>query len=151
MDDISIADTSLKEEEASWTPNMTSFAAYNYPIKSLPSSSSSSSSLRTSSDIYANNNDTTSMINYKDPLGLESISLDLLIDSSLPSHTLVLNKYNTFRLHALLITNSYQSQSNGLNIQDIEATMLYIQAIDAVGFFNSGKISGASQLHKHIH
>lgn len=123
---ISIADTSQRQQEATWTSEYPDFPSLNFPI-----SGSSSSSIH-------------------DPLGLDSLPLDLLIDSSLTTHTLVLNKYNTFRFHALLITNSFEPQSNGLNIRDVQATIMYIQAINAVGFFNSAEVSGASQPHKHI-
>ena len=123
---ISIADTNQKEQEAAWKSEYPNFPSLNFPV-----SATSSSSIH-------------------DPLGLDSIPLDLLIDSSLTTHTLVLNKYNTFRFHALLITNFFEQQSNGLNTQDIQATIMYIQAINAVGFFNSAEVSGASQPHKHI-
>ena len=121
---ISIADTSMKQQEASFAPQT-----------SIPIISTSPSAESTPKN---------------DALSLNSISLDLLVDSSISTHTLVLNKYNTFKLHALLVTNSFELQSSGLNLQDIKVVMMYIQAITAVGFFNSAEISGASQPHKHI-
>ena len=86
----------------------------------------------------------------QDPLAVSNVPPDLVVDSSLSSYTLILNKYNTFKLHTLLVTNTFELQSHGLNLRDIQATIMYIQAISAVGFFNSGEISGASQPHKHI-
>ncbi|CAI2373981.1 unnamed protein product [Moneuplotes crassus] len=66
-------------------------------------------------------------------------------------HTLILNKFPIADKHALVITKDFESQLTPLDYEDIEACLIAMRAQDpGFIFFNCGKISGASQPHKHM-
>ncbi|KFY25609.1 hypothetical protein V493_04552 [Pseudogymnoascus sp. VKM F-4281 (FW-2241)] len=72
-----------------------------------------------------------------------------------PSHHLVLNKFALTPNHTILATKSFESQTELLAPNDLEATYALLAAYDAAGhrlfgFFNSGPHSGASQPHRHV-
>lgn len=81
---------------------------------------------------------------------LASSSSSLVITKVVPSHTLVLNKFNTIKDHSLLVTDDFISQSTALTALDFDAWYWAIEQAGAVGFYNSNWISGASQKHKHM-
>ncbi|CAM9945064.1 unnamed protein product [Discosporangium mesarthrocarpum] len=65
-------------------------------------------------------------------------------------HLLVLNKYNTMKDHALVITREFRSQDEALSESDFRAWFEVVEALPGAGFFNSGAEAGASQPHKHM-
>ncbi|ROW14898.1 hypothetical protein VPNG_03431 [Cytospora leucostoma] len=70
-------------------------------------------------------------------------------------HTLVLNKFAIVPEHFLVITNSFEKQTDLLQAGDLAATYACIRAYREEGrelfaFFNSGPHSGASQPHRHL-
>ncbi|CBN77659.1 Ap4A phosphorylase II [Ectocarpus siliculosus] len=67
-----------------------------------------------------------------------------------PSHSLVLNKFNTVRNHALIITTEFQSQQEALTEEDFGAWYRVVEELPGVGFYNSAVDAGASQRHKHM-
>ncbi|PWY89308.1 HIT-like protein [Aspergillus heteromorphus CBS 117.55] len=81
-----------------------------------------------------------------------------------PSHFLVLNKFPVIPNHFILATKAWQSQTDLLDKEDLEAAYSCIQAWgdesrhdETTGsmkklfaFFNSGPESGASQPHRHL-
>jgi ATP adenylyltransferase len=67
-----------------------------------------------------------------------------------PTHVCLLNKFNVVEHHLLVITRDYVAQESWLTLEDFVAWARCIQAIDGLGFYNSGPISGASQHHKHL-
>ena len=67
-----------------------------------------------------------------------------------PSHVCILNKYNVVDLHLLIITRHFEHQELPLNLADFEALWKCMNEYDALGFYNSGSSSGASQPHKHL-
>ncbi|KAI2967954.1 hypothetical protein CBS147323_4502 [Aspergillus niger] len=79
-----------------------------------------------------------------------------------PSHVLVLNKFPVIPNHFILATKAWQSQTDLLDKEDLEAAYACIKAwaegshAEGQGskklfaFFNSGDESGASQPHRHL-
>lgn len=67
-----------------------------------------------------------------------------------PSHVLLLNKYNVMDDHVLIVTEKFEDQSSLLNPADFSAMWRCLSDIDGLAFYNSGKLAGASQRHKHL-
>ncbi|OLL22670.1 Diadenosine 5',5'''-P1,P4-tetraphosphate phosphorylase 2 [Neolecta irregularis DAH-3] len=67
-------------------------------------------------------------------------------------HTIVLNKFCILPRHFLLITNEFQKQTEPLSPEDLASTWECLSLVDKrhLAFFNCGKVSGASQDHKHV-
>lgn len=66
------------------------------------------------------------------------------------SHACILNKFNVVNHHLLIITINYHSQNDLLNKSDFDALHFCLKQINGLGFYNGGKIAGASQHHKHM-
>ncbi|KFY07839.1 hypothetical protein V492_06781 [Pseudogymnoascus sp. VKM F-4246] len=71
------------------------------------------------------------------------------------SHHLVLNKFALTPNHTILATKAFESQTDLLAANDLEATYGLLAAYRTAGhrlfgFFNSGPHSGASQPHRHV-
>jgi len=75
---------------------------------------------------------------------------DLFIEEISETHVAILNKYNVFNHHLLIITKEFESQEKALNVNDFSALWTILTKIKGLGFYNSGKLSGASQPHKHL-
>jgi ATP adenylyltransferase len=75
---------------------------------------------------------------------------DLFVADVSDTHVCLLNKYNVVDHHLLLITRAFEEQESLLTRQDFEALWLCLAEIDGLGFYNSGKMAGASQRHKHL-
>ena len=67
-----------------------------------------------------------------------------------PAHACLLNKFNVFDHHALLVTQAYEDQDSLLTPADFEALLTCMAEFDALAFYNGGRIAGASQPHKHL-
>jgi len=67
-----------------------------------------------------------------------------------PTHVCLLNKYNVVDYHLLLITRAFEDQESLLSLADFQALWRCLEEIDGLGFYNSGKLAGASQPHKHL-
>lgn len=66
-------------------------------------------------------------------------------------HTLLLNKFPVTDNHVLIITKDFEHQTNPLSREDVEAALITMKAVtNGFIFYNSGKVSGASQVHKHV-
>lgn len=69
------------------------------------------------------------------------------------THVLVLNIYPVFRPQYLLLTlNSYRSQNEPLDLQDIEATWAFLQSVQSPHFalYNCSQEASCSRNHKHL-
>jgi ATP adenylyltransferase len=75
---------------------------------------------------------------------------DLFIADIEENHVLILNKYNVVNHHLLIITREFESQENILTLEDFTALWIVLKQINGLGFYNGGKIAGASQPHKHL-
>lgn len=75
---------------------------------------------------------------------------DLFIDHIRYNHVAILNKFNVFDHHLLIVTREFEPQESVLNSDDFLALWTVLSQINGLGFYNSGKFSGASQPHKHL-
>ncbi len=65
-------------------------------------------------------------------------------------HVLILNKYPVQIGHMLLITNTWSPQDGWLDKSDFKALESVEKDTSGLWFFNSSRIAGASQPHRHI-
>jgi ATP adenylyltransferase len=63
---------------------------------------------------------------------------------------MIFNKFNLVDNHMLIVTNEFESQYDKLTVADMEATWKSIKELNGLGFFNGGRLAGASQPHKHL-
>ncbi|MFL5346015.1 MAG: DUF4922 domain-containing protein [Hyalangium sp.] len=75
---------------------------------------------------------------------------DLFVSLVPPAHACLINKFNVFDHHALIITQAYEEQDSLLTAADFEALLTCMAEFDALAFYNGGRIAGASQPHKHL-
>ena len=66
------------------------------------------------------------------------------------THLCLLNKYNVVDYHLLIVTREFEKQENLLNLQDFQALGSCMREFEGLAFYNSGKIAGASQRHRHL-
>lgn len=67
-----------------------------------------------------------------------------------PTHLCLLNKYNVYNNHLLVVTRAFEEQTTWLTAADLAALWRCMGEVDGLGFFNGGKDAGASQRHKHL-
>jgi sulfate adenylyltransferase (ADP) / ATP adenylyltransferase len=75
---------------------------------------------------------------------------DLWVADISDTHACILNKFNVVDYHLLIITRAFEEQESLLTQQDFTAMWACLADIDGLAFYNSGKIAGASQKHKHL-
>lgn len=66
------------------------------------------------------------------------------------THLCLLNKYPVVTHHLLIVTRTFTPQEELLTTADFAALLACARQIDGLAFYNSGKIAGASQRHKHL-
>ncbi|UXI00127.1 phosphorylase [Photobacterium sp. TY1-4] len=67
-----------------------------------------------------------------------------------PDHVCLLNKFPVLSPHLLICSAGFVPQSAPLSRADFEAWRLGFTSEDVLGFYNSGPLAGASQLHRHM-
>jgi sulfate adenylyltransferase (ADP) / ATP adenylyltransferase len=75
---------------------------------------------------------------------------DLFVADLSPTHLVLLNKFNVMDHHGLIVTRAFEEQVSWLTPLDFEALAIVMAELDGLGFYNSGKLAGASQRHKHL-
>jgi ATP adenylyltransferase len=75
---------------------------------------------------------------------------ELTLGEVSPAHLAVLNKYPVRAEHLLLVTRDFVHQETLLDAGDLAALAFGLAEIDALGFYNSSRTAGASQLHRHL-
>jgi sulfate adenylyltransferase (ADP) / ATP adenylyltransferase len=75
---------------------------------------------------------------------------DLFVADISDTHVCILNKFNVVDDHLLIITRSFEEQESLLTWEDFTATWACLADFNGLVFYNSGKIAGASQRHKHL-
>ncbi len=75
---------------------------------------------------------------------------DLFVSLVPPAHACLINKFNVFDYHALIVTQAYEEQDSLLTPADFEALLTCMAEFDALAFYNGGRTAGASQPHKHL-
>lgn len=80
----------------------------------------------------------------------------VVLDTFADDYQVALNKFAVQKGHFLLITKQAISQSSILTEEDLEASYALLRSANAqsgrrhIGFYNCGKLSGASVDHKHV-
>lgn len=80
----------------------------------------------------------------------------LVLDQYKSDYAVVLNKFAVIPRHFLLVTREFQPQSAPLTPDDLDASYQLLKAANEqsgkrhIGFFNCGRDSGASVLHRHV-
>jgi ATP adenylyltransferase len=67
-----------------------------------------------------------------------------------PTHLAILNKFNVIDHHLLIVTREFEHQETLLNLSDFEALWVCMAEFKGLGFYNGGRVAGASQTHKHL-
>ncbi len=75
---------------------------------------------------------------------------DLFVADLGPQHRCLLNKFNVFENHVLIVTRTFEHQETLLTQGDLRALWICMGAVDGLGFYNGGEVAGASQPHKHL-
>jgi ATP adenylyltransferase len=76
---------------------------------------------------------------------------ELFVAEVSPTHRALLNKYHVIETHLLIVTRTYVDQTILLDERDFEALALcFPEHAPAMAFYNGGRLSGASQPHKHL-
>jgi len=75
---------------------------------------------------------------------------DLHVADVSDTHVCLLNKYNVLDHHILIVTRVFEHQESALTPRDFAALGACMAEYEALGFYNSGPVAGASQPHKHI-
>jgi ATP adenylyltransferase len=75
---------------------------------------------------------------------------ELFVSDVAPAHACLLNKFNVFDYHVLLVTRAYEDQDSLLTPADFEALLTCMAEFDSLAFYNGGRLAGASQPHKHL-
>ena len=75
---------------------------------------------------------------------------DLFVAELSPTHRVVLNKFNVLAVHLLIVTRCFEDQGQLLGLDDLDALAACLEEIDGLGFYNAGRVAGASQSHKHL-
>ena len=75
----------------------------------------------------------------------------VVVDALGATHRAMLNKYHVIENHLLVVTRAFVDQEVLLDLADFEALVACLpRDARAIGFYNGGRDSGASQPHKHL-
>ena len=66
------------------------------------------------------------------------------------THRLLYNKRPVVDNHLLIVTSSFEEQTDPLNLHDFSAAYKVLLTMNGVCYFNSGRHSGSTQPHKHL-
>lgn len=61
-----------------------------------------------------------------------------MITQLLPKHRLLYNKFYFYKNHLIVATQEFEDQKNRVSIEDFNQTVLAMEAINGLFFFNSG-------------
>jgi len=75
---------------------------------------------------------------------------NLFVANASGTHVCLLNKFPILEQHLLLVTRDFEPQESALSLADFEALVRCLGEYDALGFYNGGRLAGASQPHKHL-
>lgn len=75
---------------------------------------------------------------------------ELFVADLSPTHLCVLNKFNVFAHHLLIVTRAFEEQRSVLDEEDFAALWSCMSEYPSLGFYNAGVVAGASQRHKHL-
>ncbi|MFH2203476.1 MAG: phosphorylase [Elusimicrobiota bacterium] len=75
---------------------------------------------------------------------------DLTVAGVSAAHFCILNKFNVFAHHLLIVTREFEEQERLLTAADCAALLRCMAEYEALGFYNGGETAGASERHKHL-
>lgn len=75
---------------------------------------------------------------------------DLFVADISDTHLALLNKFNVLAHHLLIVTRRFEPQEALLTVADFAALLACMAEFGSLGFYNGGKVAGASQAHKHL-
>jgi sulfate adenylyltransferase (ADP) / ATP adenylyltransferase len=75
---------------------------------------------------------------------------DLFVADISDTHIALLNKFNVIDHHLLIVTRRFEQQEALLDLADFGALFSCMAQFDGLGFYNGGRVAGASQRHKHL-
>jgi ATP adenylyltransferase len=75
---------------------------------------------------------------------------DLFVADISPSHLALLNKFQVIEHHLLIVTRRFEEQEALLTLADLQALWSCMAEFEGLGFYNGGRVAGASQRHKHL-
>lgn len=75
---------------------------------------------------------------------------ELFVAELSATHFALLNKYPVIDHHLLIVTRRFEEQERLLTPADFEAVWRCLAQVDALVFYNGGRLAGASQGHKHL-
>ncbi len=75
---------------------------------------------------------------------------ELYVADASPGHVCLLNKFNVVEHHLLIVTRAFEEQETLLTREDFGALWRCLGEYEGLGFYNSGVMAGASQMHKHL-
>ncbi|MFT5163965.1 MAG: ATP adenylyltransferase [Alteromonadaceae bacterium] len=75
---------------------------------------------------------------------------DMYVGPAGDSHVCLLNKFPVLAPHLLICSKPFIEQSSPLDITDFTAWLLGYDQSDIFGFYNGGRLAGASQPHRHM-
>jgi len=75
---------------------------------------------------------------------------ELTVGELSETHLAVLNKFNVFGGHLLVITRRFEPQKGLLTLEDFDALLAAMEGRESLGFYNAGPTAGASQAHRHL-
>ncbi|MEN9796540.1 MAG: hypothetical protein RL653_236 [Pseudomonadota bacterium] len=74
----------------------------------------------------------------------------LFVQELSDTHRVLLNKFNVFPHHALVVSRDFVPQSQRLALPDWDAALRCLESVDGLVFYNSTATAGASQPHRHL-
>lgn len=75
---------------------------------------------------------------------------ELFVGDVSTTHVALLNKFNVVPYHWIAVTRSFEEQESLLTLTDFDAMWRCLREVDALFFYNAGRVAGASQRHKHL-
>lgn len=75
---------------------------------------------------------------------------DLFVTHLSDTHLCLLNKFNIVDHHVLIVTRSFEKQEAPLTLKNFEAVGICLAELNGLVFYNSGKLAGSSQSHRHL-
>jgi len=75
---------------------------------------------------------------------------DLFVADISETHLCLLNKFNVVDHHFLIVTRAFEDQEMPLTLEDFVAMWQCLTELDGLAFYNSGKLAGGSQRHRHL-
>ncbi|MBM4378695.1 MAG: phosphorylase [Deltaproteobacteria bacterium] len=74
----------------------------------------------------------------------------LFVQELTPTHRVLLNKFNVFPHHALVVSHDFEPQSRRLGLPDFDALHRCLDGVEGLAFYNATAVAGASQPHRHL-